>query len=108
MFDLTSRITLKNIPKWHRDLNRVVENVPVVIVGNKADDENCKVSRDELEYAKSRGIPYFEISCATNYNVELPFLEIMRSLIGDPRLKLAQAPSQEELREVQFSESDVR
>jgi hypothetical protein len=28
MFDVTSRITYKNVPNWHRDLTRVCENIP--------------------------------------------------------------------------------
>ena len=35
MFDVTSRITYKNVPKWHKDLTRICENVPMVLVGNK-------------------------------------------------------------------------
>ena len=35
MFDVTSRITYKNVPKWHKDLTRICENVPIVLVGNK-------------------------------------------------------------------------
>ncbi|KAI4733456.1 ras-domain-containing protein, partial [Aureobasidium sp. EXF-8845] len=30
MFDVTSRITYKNVPNWHRDLVRVCENIPIV------------------------------------------------------------------------------
>ena len=30
MFDVTSRVTYKNVPNWHRDLVRVCENVPIV------------------------------------------------------------------------------
>ena len=37
MFDVTSRITYKNVPNWHRDLTRVCENIPIVLVGNKVD-----------------------------------------------------------------------
>lgn len=107
MFDLTARTTLRNLKKWHRDLSSNVENIPVVIVGNKSDDPDCKVARDELGYAKDKAIPYYEISCVTNQNVELPFLEIMRSLIGDPRLELMTAPSNEELEDIQYSEKDV-
>ena len=36
MFDVTSRITYKSVPNWHRDLTRVCENIPIVLVGNKA------------------------------------------------------------------------
>lgn len=35
MFDVTSRISYKNVPKWHKDLTRICENVPIVLVGNK-------------------------------------------------------------------------
>ncbi len=35
MFDVTSRITYKNVPNWHRDLTRVCENIPIVLTGNK-------------------------------------------------------------------------
>ena len=31
MFDVTSRITYKNVPNWHRDLERVCENIPIVL-----------------------------------------------------------------------------
>ena len=37
MFDVTSRVTYKNVPNWHRDLVRVCENIPIVLNGNKVD-----------------------------------------------------------------------
>jgi len=37
MFDVTGRITYKNVPNWHRDLERVCENIPIVLCGNKVD-----------------------------------------------------------------------
>ena len=43
MFDVTSRITYKNVPNWHRDLVRVCENIPIVLVGNKVDVKERKV-----------------------------------------------------------------
>ena len=49
MFDVTSRITYKNIPMHHRDFTRVCAgNVPIVIVGNKidADEDERKVLGD--------------------------------------------------------------
>lgn len=51
MFDVTSKITYKNVPNWHRDLERVCENIPIVLCGNKVD---VKVRRavvsDQLEW----------------------------------------------------------
>lgn len=33
MFDLTSRVTYKNVPTWHRDLTRVCDHIPIVLCG---------------------------------------------------------------------------
>ena len=44
MFDVTSRITYKNVPKWHKDLTRICENIPMVLVGNKVDVKDRKSS----------------------------------------------------------------
>ena len=43
MFDVTSRITYKSVPNWHRDISRVCENIPIVLVGNKIDTKQRKV-----------------------------------------------------------------
>ena len=43
MFDVTSRVTYKNAPNWHRDLVRVCENIPIVLCGNKVDIKDRKV-----------------------------------------------------------------
>merc|ERR1712110_376587 len=43
MFDVTSRVTYKNVPNWHRDLVRVCENIPIVLTGNKVDIKDRKV-----------------------------------------------------------------
>ncbi|KAG6436529.1 hypothetical protein SASPL_101430 [Salvia splendens] len=44
MFDVTARLTCKNVPTWHRDLCRYVlpwsENIPIVLCGNKVDVKN--------------------------------------------------------------------
>lgn len=89
MFDLTSRITYKNVSKWHRDLLRIVSTIPIVLVGNKADDPDRKVRHGDVEFHKEQEIPFFEISCLTKFQYELPILHILRSLIGDQSLSLA-------------------
>ena len=39
MFDVTSRITYKNVPNWHKDLVRVCCDppIPIVLCGNKVE-----------------------------------------------------------------------
>eukprot|EP00955_Chlamydomonas_euryale_P112881 366169-Chlamydomonas_euryale.AAC.4 len=48
MFDVTSRLTYKNVPTWHRDLCRVCENIPIVLCGNKVDVKNRQVKPKQV------------------------------------------------------------
>jgi GTP-binding nuclear protein Ran len=41
MFDVTSRITYKHVPDWYRDFERLCENIPIVLCGNKNDIKVC-------------------------------------------------------------------
>ena len=43
MFDVTARVTYKNVPNWHRDLVRVCESIPIVLCGNKVDINDREV-----------------------------------------------------------------
>jgi GTP-binding nuclear protein Ran len=37
MFDVTSRITYKNVANWYDDITRVCPDIPIVLCGNKVD-----------------------------------------------------------------------
>ena len=44
MFDVTSKITYKNVPKWYKGLINVCDQgIPIVVVGNKVDIRERKV-----------------------------------------------------------------
>ena len=87
MFDVTSPTTYKNVPTWHRDLTRVCPNIPIVLVGNKIDVRDRKVSAKRVTFHKKNNMRYFEISAKSNYHFELPFLSLARSLSDDPNLQ---------------------
>nr|P41914.1 RecName: Full=GTP-binding nuclear protein Ran; AltName: Full=GTPase Ran; AltName: Full=Ras-like protein TC4 [Tetrahymena pyriformis]BAA04849.1 Ran/TC4 [Tetrahymena pyriformis] len=90
MFDVTSRITYKNIPKWHKDLTRICENVPIVLVGNKVDSKDSKVKARQITFHRKRSLQYYDVSAKSNYQYEKPFLWILRKLTGDPNLNLVE------------------
>ena len=83
MFDVTSRITYKNVPNWHRDLTRVCENIPIVLCGNKVEVKERKVKTKQINFHRKKNIQYYEISAKTNYNFEKPFLYVAKKLTGD-------------------------
>jgi GTP-binding nuclear protein Ran len=93
MFDVTSRITYKNVPNWHRDLVRVCENIPIVLCGNKVDIKERKVKAKSITFHRKKNLQYYDISAKSNYNFEKPFLWLARKLIGNPNLEFVAAPA---------------
>uniref|UniRef100_A0A8C7YKI4 GTP-binding nuclear protein Ran n=1 Tax=Oryzias sinensis TaxID=183150 RepID=A0A8C7YKI4_9TELE len=93
MFDVTSRVTYKNVPNWHRDLVRVCENIPIVLCGNKVDIKDRKVKAKSIVFHRKKNLQYYDISAKSNYNFEKPFLWLARKLIGDPNLEFVAMPA---------------
>merc|ERR1712029_1164541 len=87
MFDVTSRITYKNVPNWHRDIVRVCENIPIVLVGNKVDVKDRQVKAKNIQFHRKRSLQYYDLSARSNYNFEKPFLWLARRLTNQPNLQ---------------------
>ena len=92
MFDLTSRQTYKNVPKWHKDLVKICEKIPIVLVGNKADVKERKLKARQINFHRKRSLQYFDVSAKSNYQFEKPFVWLMKQLLGQANLTLTQAP----------------
>lgn len=93
MFDVTARITYKNVPNWHRDLVRVCENIPIVLVGNKVDVKDRKVKAKQIVFHRKKNLQYYDISAKSNYNFEKPFLWLARKITGDTNLEFVSMPA---------------
>mmetsp|Transcript_9206 Transcript_9206/g.15680 ORF Transcript_9206/g.15680 Transcript_9206/m.15680 type:complete len:138 (+) Transcript_9206:387-800(+) len=88
MFDLTAMSTYRNVAKWHRDLVRVCDNIPIVLVGNKVDCKQRQVNARNITFHRKKNLFFFEISAKTNYNFEKPFVSLARRLFHDKSLRL--------------------
>jgi len=87
MFDLTSRLTYRNLVKWHRDITRCVsENIPIVLCGNKYDCKDRRVKIEDITFHKNRCLAYFDVSAKSNYNCDQPFMCIARHLLKNESL----------------------
>ena len=93
MFDVTSRITYKNVPNWHRDLVRVCETIPIVLVGNKVDVKERKVKAKQITFHRKKNLQYYDISAKSNYNFEKPFLWLARKVRRRRARALRPSPS---------------
>jgi len=93
MFDVTSRVTYKNVPNWHRDLVRVCESIPIVLCGNKVDVKERKVKAKSITFHRKKNLQYYDISAKSNYNFEKPFLWLLRKLTGEAELEFVEMPA---------------
>lgn len=93
MFDVTSRVSYKNVPIWHRDLIRVCDDIPIVLCGNKVDVKDRKVTPKQISFQRKKAnIQYYDISAKSNYNFEKPFLWITKKLTGDNSVAFVAEP----------------
>lgn len=86
-------MTYKNVPAWHRDVDRVCGKIPIVLVGNKVDTKERKVKAKNITFHRRKNITYFDISARSNYNIDKPFIRIIRDITGDQHLNLTEEPA---------------
>jgi len=86
MFDVGCRITYKNVPNWYRDITRVCEGIPIVLVGNKVDIKDRQVKARQIQFHRKKNLQYYDISARSNYNFERPFLWLAKRLTNEPNL----------------------
>ncbi|KAL9643068.1 hypothetical protein ABK040_003869 [Willaertia magna] len=92
MFDVTSKKTYESVASWYRDVIRVCEEIPTVLVGNKVDVMDRKVKPKQITFHRKKAIQYYDVSAKSNYNYEKPFLHLARKLFGDPQLTFVEEP----------------
>jgi len=80
-FDLSSLMTLMNLLDWVRLIREVNGDIPMVLVGTKADLER-EVGEDEIkEFMEKTGISvYIETSAKLMKNVDKPFKTLARMM----------------------------
>ncbi|MGW7337318.1 GTP-binding protein [Streptomyces sp. NPDC054808] len=88
MFDVTSLASYQALPEWHEDVERNTEDVPAVVIGNKADAQGRAVPADELTFHLDHDLPYYELSAQDGTNLAEPFLSLAQKLTGRSDLTL--------------------
>ncbi|EQC31607.1 GTP-binding nuclear protein Ran, partial [Saprolegnia diclina VS20] len=93
LFDVTSRLSYRNVPNWYHDIRRVCEHIPIVLCGNKVDVERHKVKPKHITFQREKNLTYVEMSVKANYNIETPLLWLARKLVGDDNVKFMDPPA---------------
>jgi len=82
VFDVASRTSYKNLSVWNRDVQRINEGIPMVVVGNKKDVHDRKVLKGEVTFPMLHGYNYVETSAKERINTQKPLLLLARKLTG--------------------------
>jgi len=85
VFSITSQSSMEELGGLREEIIRIKddENVPMVIVGNKADLEDSRsVARAKAFSTSQRwGAPYYEASARTRTNVDEVFIDLCRQML---------------------------
>ena len=84
MYDITQRSSFERLPKWVQLINETTFNIPVILIGNKIDDEeeNRIVSTEEgKDFANQNGYLFYEASALSGKNVNNSIYDLCESII---------------------------
>ena len=78
VFSVTYKRTFEKLDYWLKQIREYSQDLPVVLFGNKCDEEKRREVRKEeaQQYADKNGILYFEISAKNNIGVQEGFKAI--------------------------------
>ena len=85
VYSITQQESLKNIENWMKEVNekKNVENIPLILIGNKCDLENERtVSKEEGEkLANKYHMKFFECSAKNGINVNEAFQYLIDEIV---------------------------
>ena len=82
VFDLTQKKSFLNVVNWLKEINEKLNNVCIVLFGNKCDidEEKWEVSKDEvMKFVEKNGLTYFETSAKEDINIKEGFKNVVNA-----------------------------
>lgn len=89
VYDVASKATFQKLDLWLNELDmyETLPNMVKMVVGNKIDQTNRQVVREEGEkFAKRNQMMFLETSAKTNQNVSTAFEELVRKILETENL----------------------
>ena len=87
VYDVTNSETYENLKYWMQsiknNLGNSIDDIPIIIIGNKIDCQEREVSVEEAEnFWKEQGFAYFETSAKTGENIEKTIKFLVKRVIN--------------------------
>eukprot|EP00743_Colponemidia_sp_Colp-15_P001179 GILK01001295.1.p1 GENE.GILK01001295.1~~GILK01001295.1.p1 ORF type:complete len:243 (-),score=45.07 GILK01001295.1:268-951(-) len=76
-FDVTRKITYKNLQVWYQEMRQYCPHIPCILVANKI-DVDYKVTQKSFQFASKNELPFFFVSASDGTNVVKVFNEAVK------------------------------
>ena len=86
VFDLTEKVTIKNLNVWLKDItDNTDEECVIFLIGNKMDvkTRDIVIADDAKEFANEKNLNYYEVSAKTGSGVVNIFEKITKKIINN-------------------------
>jgi len=79
-FDVTRKITYKNLTNWYKELREYRPEIPCLCVANKI-DADIEMTKKDFQFPKKNQLPFYFTSAADGTNVVKVFREAIRTAL---------------------------
>eukprot|EP00045_Choanoeca_perplexa_P019695 m.294831 g.294831 ORF g.294831 m.294831 type:complete len:208 (+) comp50798_c0_seq1:27-650(+) len=81
VFDVTRKVTYKNLQTWYKELRQYRPKIPVIVVANKI-DVDYSVTSKSFGFPKKNGLPFYFVSASDGTNVVKVFNEAIANAVN--------------------------
>ncbi|XP_003383383.1 PREDICTED: rab-like protein 2A [Amphimedon queenslandica] len=81
VFDVTRKITYKNLAHWYSELRESRPKIPCILLANKI-DVDMKVTKTSFKFASKHKLPFYFVSARDGTNVVKAFRDITRAALA--------------------------
>jgi len=79
-FDITRKVTYKNLEMWYKEMRAHCPDIPVICVANKVDVDPA-MAKKKFNFPQTQKLPFFCVSAADGTNVVRVFKEAVKLAI---------------------------
>merc|ERR1711976_224011 len=81
VFDITRKVTYKNLPNWYKELRDYRPEIPCLCAANKIDVDNS-VTKKSFNFPKKHRMPFYYVSASDGTNVVKCFRDAIKAAVA--------------------------
>ncbi|MFX1563428.1 MAG: Rab family GTPase [Promethearchaeota archaeon] len=81
VYDKSNPQSFQRLDYWLKEIKQGCGNVPIILIGNKADLKPAITTEEGQQYAKEQALTFIETSAKTNLNTKTPFSTLAQLII---------------------------